>query len=70
MLLLTLFLLLLAFKYGEAGYWSMLSTGSNVSKDDMRNKDYAAVVKSICKCCCSCSCRCCCCSCRCCCCSC
>tara|TARA_B110000208_G_scaffold162051_1_gene198084 strand:+ start:361 stop:1152 length:792 start_codon:yes stop_codon:yes gene_type:complete len=36
-----------AYEYGEAGYWSMLSTGANVSKDDMKNKDYAAVVKSV-----------------------
>ena len=35
-----------AFKYGEAGYYSMLSTGSNVSKDDHKNKDYLAVVKA------------------------
>ena len=35
-----------AFKYGEAGYYSMLSTGANVSKDDTKNKDYQAVVKA------------------------
>ena len=36
-----------AYEWGEAGYYSMLSTGSNVTKDDLKNKDYAAVVKSI-----------------------
>jgi choline-sulfatase len=36
-----------AYEWGEAGYWSMLSTGANVSKDSLTNKDYAAVVKSV-----------------------
>ena len=35
-----------AYRYGEAGYWSMLASGSNVSKDDVSNGDYRAIKKA------------------------
>ena len=37
-----------AYEFGEAGYWSMLSKGSDVPKDDVANGDYKAV-KSACE---------------------
>jgi choline-sulfatase len=36
-----------AFKYGEAGYYSMLSQGSSSAKDNLLNGDYRAVVKAV-----------------------
>lgn len=37
-----------AFKYGEAGYYSMLSSGSTVGKNDTEaNGDYRAIVKAV-----------------------
>lgn len=36
-----------AFSYGEAGYWSMLFTGSRLSKSDERNGDFRAVRKAV-----------------------
>ena len=35
-----------AYKFGEAGYYSMLSTGSDTAKDDPSNGDYRAVKKA------------------------
>lgn len=35
-----------AFRFGEAGYYSMLATGADVAKDDESNGDYAAVKKA------------------------